>query len=236
MLMLLTPFLFIGADSIGPIFADIVAITFIVRVYGKKAKPAVTAGTLIAGAAVIVIVSTKIAAWKSWRGGSGISVIAQMLNAYFPGFENTAIMLCVNDPIKLETLFFDFYNAIPFKETLFGFHGTYLIDLFDKTARVGGQIIPFTANIGHYTGILLSPFLTAFIASKAMQTEYRSKETANYWKAFFLIAVSITNAMSIHMYSFSIYFRSLVNLCLPLLILSELSRGRKIHIRWRNHK
>ena len=236
MLVLLTPFLFLGADSMGPIFADLLAIIFIVRVYGRRAKPVVTAGALVAGLAVVAIVATKIEGWKAWRGGSGISVIAQILNAYFPGFENTAIMLCVDDPSRLESLFFDFYNAIPFKETIFGFHGTYLVDLFAQAAGVEGQIVPFTANIGHYTGIVLSPFVTAFIADRAMQMERRFKETENYWGAFLCLAVSITSAMAIHMYSFSIYFRSLVNLCLPLMCLTALSRGRRYRIRWRISK
>ena len=227
LLSLLTPFLLLSGDSMGPILASGLGLIMIIRIYGKKAEKPFLCVLGAAAAAVAALVVAKGLSWSGWKGTRGLAIPAQLFQAYLPGFDNTALMLMIENPHKLETLFFDVYYAVPFKTTLFGFEGTYLQDLFTQVSQTGAQIMPFTAQVGHYTTPFLAPFVTGAMAWLAIWTEHRMKTTERYWNAYLLIVISVITAMSVHMYSASIYLDYAVSSFLCVFLVTSFSRPKK---------
>lgn len=227
---LLIPFFILSSDNIGPFISVVIALLIIQRLYEDKARPLFFTGSLVLLIALSVVVLAKIESLMAWRGGSGVSILAQMLNAYFPGFENVAITGMIANNNKWNTLFFDLYYAIPFKETLIGLKPVYLQNLFRLTSNTGGQIIPFTSQIAHYCSLALAPFITAFFVRLAINLEQKSKQSDNYWEMFLYTYISILTAMSINNYSFTIYFGALINIALPIKIIMVIARYKSKRI------
>jgi hypothetical protein len=228
---LLIPFFILSSDNVGPFISVVIALLIIQRLYKDKARPLFFTGSLVLFVALSVVVLAKIESLMAWRGGSGVSILAQMLNAYFPGFENVAITSMITDSNKWNTLFFDLYYAIPFKETLFGLKPIYLQNLFRITSDTGSQIIPFTSQIAHYCSLALAPFITAFFVILAINLEQKSNQSDNYWEMFLYTYTSILTAMSINNYSFSIYFGALINIALPIKLIMVLARYKSKRIK-----
>lgn len=237
MFCLLIPSIFLGGDNIAPFMGAIYGLLVMHRLYGKKINKIVGFACIVFGTAFITIVSAKVMAYQSWRGSNGISSVSQIINAYFPGFENMAIGFSIVDQNKLNTLFFDFYYGIPFKETIFGFSGDNLTNLYTQASQTGGQIVPWGYQLAHYISIFGSPILTALFVSYAYKSENISKTTDDFWEYYKKMYISVLTAMSISIYSFSIYFRSYLNVLLPVMIIIWLgNKKRRIPERKNNNQ
>lgn len=227
-LCLILPAILLGGDNIAPFIGIFIGIIVINKLYGKQARKFLTSIGIVAVILLGIVIASKISSMTAWKGATGISVIAQMLHNYFPGFDNMAVMFDMSQNNKLITLFYDLYYAIPFKETLFGLHGEYIQDVFLNYTGTGGQIVPFAGQLYYYFGPLSLVFLVFFVRL-AYKMEYKSRQTDNFWLYFIYMYISVSTAMSLSIYSVSIYIRGLVNVVLPayLIIMLIKKRGRK---------
>ena len=225
-LCLLLPAILLGGDNIAPFIGIFIGIIVIYKLYGKKSvKYLVLAGFFAVGILAIVMLS-KLSLMSDWRGATGVSVVAQMIHNYFPGFDNMAVVFDMAQENKLNTLFFDLYYAIPFKETLFGLRGDYIQDLFETYTETGGQIIPFMGQLAYYLGPL-SPFILALFVGFAYKMERKAKRSDNFWRYFIYMYISVSTAMSLSIYSVSVYIRDLVNVVLPIYLIIKLIERRR---------
>lgn len=227
MLCLLIPSIFLGGDNIAPFMGAVYGLLVMHRLYGDSINKIIGITCIVFGTAFFTILSAKITAFQSWRGANGISSIAQIINAYFPGYENTAIGFSIDDRNKLHTFFYDIYYGIPFKETLFGLSGDNLTTLYTKTSQTGGQIVPWGYQLAHYVSIIGSPIITALFVSYAYRSESYSKNTNDFWQYYKKMYISVLTALSISIYSFSIYFRSYLNVLLPVMLIIWFGNKKK---------
>lgn len=212
------PFVLLSADNIAPFLSIGISLLVIMRLYGEKAQPLVRAGVVVLLMAAAVVVAAKLVNLQNWRGASGIALLAQMTELYFPGFQSSAIALQIEDKNPLSTLMFDLYYCIPFKESLFGLHGSNLTDLFCEVAGANGLILPFSSQLMHYLTPLFAPFAVCLFAIAALKAESYANETDSFWRVFLFTYLFVILSISINLYSVSICLRSLVNVGLFSLI------------------
>lgn len=224
---LLIPSVLLGGDNIAPFLGVILGIFVMLRLYGRKARKIVIIAGILFLSAFIIILSSKLASYQSWRGGAGVASVAQILQAYFPGFDNMAIGFQIENPDKLGTFLFDLYYVIPFKETLLGLSGTSLADLYTQVSATGGQIVPWGFQVAHYFGIILSPLITGLFIRWAYRAEQKARGTDDFWRYYANMYTSVLIAISLSIYSFSIFLRSYINVIVPLLIIIRLGNRRK---------
>lgn len=229
-LCLILPAILLGGDNIAPFIGILIGVIVINKLYKKKARKYLFVVGIFAAVLLGVVVSSKIELLSKWRGATGVSVFAQMLHNYFPGFDNLAAVFEMSQENKLETLFFDLYYAIPFKETLFGLHGDYIQDIFESYTRTSAQIIPFIGQLSYYLGAF-SIVGIVFFVRLAYKMEIHSRQTDNFWKYFICMYLSVNTSIALSIYSLSIYFRGIVNVILPVYIIIkfvEKKRGNRV--------
>ena len=217
---LIVPALLLGGDNIAPFIGMFVAMMVIIKFYGRRTYKYLVVAAVCVCVPRGIVINSKIVAMTQWRGATGIAVFAQMLHNYFPGFDNMAVIFELGQENMLSTLFFDMYYAIPFRNTLFGLEGKYIQDLFREYTLTGGQIVPFTGQMAYYLGYG-AVFITGFFVILAYKAEYKSKITDNFWQYFVNMYFSFYTAMAICIYSFSIYLSGLINVVLPIWIISK---------------
>lgn len=215
----LIPFVFLGGDNFAPFLAATISLIIIRRLYGSLSDRMFT---LVIGCGILLLlgfISSKLLAMTNWRGATGVSNIAQLLNGYFPGVENMALTMQINASGKLSTLFFDIYSGIPFAGTLFGLSGDSFNDIFNAYSNTGGQIVPFGGNIGYYSSFILSPLIFGMIIGIAIKYEKRAKDATEYWRYYVYMLFSTYTVISTIIYSTQIYLRFILNIFIPILII-----------------
>ena len=225
---ILIPFVILGGDNLSPFIASLIALIIILKLYGEKGKKTIAVYITIGAIVLTSVVVGKLAALTGWRGSTGITNLAQLLNSYFPGFDNVSIALNMNGNNRLVTLFYDIYSGIPFTGSIFGLQGETLNDIFVDIANTGGQIVPWGCNIGYYSSYILSPIITGLFICFILKKEIRSNSTNNFWKYYLNMLFSLYSAFSIIIYSFQIYIRFIWNIIIPIYVILEISRAKSI--------
>lgn len=231
LICLLIPFMILGGDNIAPFMGMLFGLLSIYKLYGRKAIPAMF---LLGVGAVLIVTSvfiSKMELYTVWRGAKGISVFAQILYSYFPSFDNVALIMGMDVGDKLETLFFDIYSGIPFVNTIFGLDGIRLSDLFAVHARTNGQIEEWGSSIGYYFSYFLSPIISGLFFNLLLKIEMLSRRTQSYWKYFVTSFITVYSAMSMHIYSMSIYCRLIFNIFIPIIIISYIFGAFQTRVR-----
>ena len=219
---LVLPFLLLSGDNIAPFIGIIVGVIVIHKLYGRRSLFPITIIGTVTAILLFIVMQSKLVLMESWRGATGVALLAQMFHNYVPGFENFAATLELPKDEVFSTLFYDLYYTIPFKNTLFGLEGEYIQDIYEQYTLTGGQIVPFTGQLTYYLGILAIPIVALFV-KLAYNLEKKSKETSNFWFYFFYMYFSLFTALSLSIYSVSIYLRGLVNVVLPVYIIMKVS-------------
>ena len=220
------PCIFLGGDNFAPFVAVAITLLVIRMLYGQHSNKLFSIVLIIIVLILIVVISSKLTALSNWRGANGVANIAQLLNAYFPGVENMALCMQIDAPNKLDTLFYDIYSGIPFAATLFGLNGESFNTIYNSYTSTGGQIVPFSGNIGYYTSYILSPVVFAWVISIAIKYEKKAKQSCEYWIRYVYLLFSTYTSMSAVIYSSQIYIRFLFNVMVPILLIRFVARLR----------
>jgi len=222
-IIILAQFLFMtGSDSFTLITVLILCIVMY-KIYKKKHKIVF----LLLGI-IIIIGPTAIFILRSSSSYATSSLpisqtLSYMFQAYFPGVSNIAGVYNINNPNKLSTLFFDFYEMIPFRNTLFGLSGDGLAVVYTKSNMALSHIIPCVGQAYYYLGAIFAPIVPCtfvYIANKC-QAIYRDEN--NIWKYVSYLLLCIYAAITPIMYNFTIFGSRFLVTILPMLILSKCS-------------
>lgn len=236
-LSLIIPFAFLGGDNLAPIFCSIITLLIIARLYPEHFRRLLITVVFLGGIFLAFVVPTKYHSMQIVRGGAFFSTLSQMLQAYFPGFDNVALVAEIPKIKYFQTLFADFYYGIPFKETLFGLNIVNLQERFTAMTGIGGQILPFDAQLNYY---LPMPLVWCMIGALIWLTAYyydKARKTGNFWKVFEYTYFSVYTSISLSIYSFSIYIRGLLNILLPVVLIvwvvgaTKRKRVKKHHVK-----
>lgn len=231
--LLVIPFLLLGGDNLAPFIAALFALIVIVKLYGRSGKRVAIVFGIIGAVIMTGMIIGKLIALTGWRGATGVINLAQMLNSYFPGFDNTAIALGMDGNNKLSTLMLDLSSGIPFIGSFINFSGDTLNDIFIQAANTGGQIVPWGCGIGYYFSYILSPIITSGFVWFLLYKEEKSNLTTDFWTYYCNMIFSVYSAFSIIIYSTQIYMRFIWNIMIPVLLIIVVSRARgkkNIHV------
>lgn len=227
-ILLFVPFIFLNSSNAQPIHCSILVLLVLNRLYNKKVKTVNIIVFIVGLIVLFIIITAKMQSLLAWRGIGGIAAIAQFVNAYFPGVDNAAIVHQIGHESYFTTLFYDLYYVIPFQNTLFGLKGDNLQDVFTAISMTGSQVIPWCSQISHYTGFIFAPLVTMAFIIKAIKSEINGIREKEYWSVIWCLYYSYFTSVAICTYSFSIYLSGLVNVGIPILIISNISKKLKL--------
>ena len=222
------PFLFMGGDNLAMFLGAIFALIVMDKLYGKRCRKVLGLFVTVGIVGLVIILISKLDALTAWRGATGVTNIAQLLNAYFPGVDNVAACMSIQKGERLNTLFFDIYSGIPFAGTLFGLEGESLNDIYANFLKTGGQIVPWGCNIAYYFSYLLSPLLTGFFLLFVLNMEYKGEKAYGFWSYYMCMLFSTYTAFSVILYSTQIYNRFIWNIIIPVVVIMWLIRKKKL--------
>ncbi len=226
-LTLIIPFLLIGGDNLAPFIAAMFAIIVIVKLYGKMGRKIAMFFTIVGSVVFLGMIAGKLEALSSWRGATGITNLAQMLNSYIPGFDNTAIAISMQGDNKFETFLLDIISGIPFIGSFINITGDTLNDLFIVTAKTGGQIVPWGCGIGYYFSYIISPLFSAAFVWFLLYREEISNKADDFWIYYSNMLFVVYSAFSMIIYSTQIYLRFIWNVMIPIITIIAISRAKE---------
>lgn len=223
-------FFFISDSNMDTIVITIIVTIVMLRMFPKHSKRILTTTSIIAVFGIIIIATLKIAraaeTTSALSGTDTLNDLAVMLSAYCPSIPNVAAGLHLPSVGKLETLFFDFYFAIPFKNTLFGLVGNNLTDIYNASNNVSSQLLPNIVQTGYYLGYFLSPLMSCIYIAIGFNAYSKYQKEFNVYKLMFYLYLMIYSVMDCVTANSSIFLRGFLQLYLIIYILGRLTSTR----------
>lgn len=154
------------------------------------------------------------------------ATISKTFQAYFQGVNNVAGIFNIYNPSKIATLFFDFFDMIPFRNTLFnglGVKGDRLVIVYCRSNYVVSQLIPCIGQAYHYLGFVLAPIIPAMLSYWAVRAQNRFRKEQNIFRYVYYLTLVIYLSFATAVNNFTIFGTNYLNLILPLYFISTLT-------------
>lgn len=148
--------------------------------------------------------------------------LSKALQAYFPGVCNFAGVFNMQSHDKLNSLFYDIYYTIPFRNSIFGVPGDgRLVVYYTADNRAYSQIIPCGGQFFYYFGIL-GPFIECFFYKYASKMINNSLYEKNIYMYFCYIMGFVYLVLTPVMYNFTICMARLLATIIPFMIFAKI--------------
>lgn len=158
--------------------------------------------------------------------------LSRSFQAYFPGVCNFSGYFNIGQYDKLETLFYDIYSAIPFRNTLFGISGDKrLVVLYTKENNAVSQIIPCVCQL-HYYFWLFAPFVECLFIKGAIKAYSKATKCYNAYTSYAYVMLFAYFTLTPIMYNTTIFLTRFLSTVLPLLLFSFIFKNRKVELRY----
>lgn len=213
--------MFVSQETGYTLICVLILFFLIYQIYPSKRSFLRSMGVIVFLIAIAAIYKAKVEA------SSGAN-IGMMFQAYFPGVANTAgIYNYVGPEPKFNQWFYELYNGIPFKTTLFGvFFDRLVIDycIYNETIY---QIIPLTAQAYYFYGFLLAPIDAIILCKIALLFYEKAQKSPNVFKFCTFLLIAVFAAVTIGMYNMTTFFSRVLNAFLPMIIIIKLTDDQK---------
>ena len=154
---------------------------------------------------------------------------SKAFNAYFSGAPNTAGVMRLPFPAGdlLQYFLCDYFQSVPFGNTIFGVSGVSMQNYFNTFNGTYGQI-PTTIGVGYlYFGPVFAPLYSALFAYLTYRFGYMANRSSDVLRKGLYSYAALSCAMGIVMYYIQIALTSLGTMVVPILIVSVLARRRR---------
>ena len=194
-----------------------------------KSKKSMTISVIVMLVTIVssfFIVRYSVRSSNSLYTVSGMKYVSSIVTAYLGGVDNVAAIFNLTDANKWESLFFNFYSAIPFNTTLFGLEGEKLQVFYNAANSSYGQIEPSIASGYYYFGPVFAPVFSVLVTIFSLKFDAIADETESFWKKTAYKFCMLIFSLGISMYDVSIVLRWFTNWGIPLILLSLFSRKK----------
>lgn len=213
-------------ENMYVLIVTLIFVLFVMRIYPKYAS-GIKVFLIVGGSAIIVIYFTMTMLVVA-SNSNGLEAVSTMFQEYFPGVSNIACGFNIADPNKIETLFFDVYETIPYHNTVFGLSGVRLNELYNSCNGVKYKITPCLIQGYHYIGFL-APLISCFFVSCALKSQSKVNQAKDMFSYCAYLMLFIFSAMTPICYYPTIFFSRYFGTILPMIIISRFS-GEKYRI------
>lgn len=216
--------LFVSEETGYFVICTLVVFLLIYQLYPSKRKILFGLGGGVFLMAIVAVYFAKTATVS----GAVTGMMGRMFQAYFPGVSNTAgIYNYVGVESKVIQWFYELYNGIPFKTTLFGkLYDRLVIDYCQYNGTIY-QIIPLTAQAYYFYGFILAPIDALLLTKISLYFFNRAQKSKNVFKFCTYILIAIYAGVTIGMYNMTTFFSKALNVFLPMLIILRFTDDEK---------
>lgn len=216
---------FVSEETGYFVICTLVVFLLIFQLYPSKRKILFGIG---GGMFVLAIVAVYFAKLATVSGTTGTGMMGRMFQAYFPGVSNTAgIYKYTGVESKVTQWFYELYNGIPFKTTLFGkIYDRLVIDYCNYNGTIY-QIIPLTAQAYYFYGFILAPIDALLLTKISLESYNKAQNSKNVFMFCTYIFIAIYAGVTIGMYNMTTFFSKTLNVFLPMLIIMRFTDDEK---------
>lgn len=229
LIICMLPFFVINESNIQPFIGLIINIIMMTKLDPENKNKIIKLYLIIGGVLLFSILFSKLLLLEEWQNTSGIEGISLTLNAYFPGVGNVAAAFNIDETNKLRTLFYDFINTIPFKNSIFPNITPKIVSLthlFNSNNGTLGNIIPHISGARYYLGFILAPFLPGIVSLYSIRIKEKADASRDYWNYFFYVFYSIRIALIPTLYNHisfvSVVFNSIIPMYLIIVFIKKI--------------
>lgn len=224
-LLLFAQFFFITGTIVIAIVDILILLLLLTYLYPEKKNILTVSSGIVGVTFVVMFFVARFAIGLGYADTTGSTeYVSRILNAYFTGINNVAAAFRINEPPSFQTFAFSFYNAIPFNNSLFGWHGTSFGDIYSNTIGVTGQIYPTISFGSYYLTPFLAPFFSLIFVYVALSYSVKVNQTNNHWGKLAYLFISFYAASALGCYNsfHAVYY--FLNVGIPLIILYKISK------------
>ncbi|WP_461206120.1 O-antigen polymerase [Clostridium sp. DL1XJH146] len=219
-LIIMSQIFFIFGQTVYVFIVMSVLTMLMMKLYPSKVKLIRFSLVLFMVVGIIVIFISKMEI--GFNSSSKATSIAMMMQAYFPGIANIAGIFNIDNPSKISTLFYDLYYMIPFRNSIFGFQGERLVEVYNNSNNVYAQIIPCIGQAYYYLGVF-SPIIPILFVKLTMKYSCKLRKENNILKYVTYALLLLYSATTPITYNITIFGSQYFSIILPMLLLSNYS-------------
>ena len=208
----------IGNETVFVLLVIVLNVLLIMKLYPKYEK-LILKTMIIMGGCVFAYLFIWISGTIS-NSKNALEGFSNMFQVYFPGISNISAGFNVVDNNKINTLFFDLYEAIPFHNSLFGIEGDRLSVLYNNSNGVKYTITPCITQLYHYFWYF-APFISILIVKCAYYYEKKLKNSKNVFSYISYSILVIYLSMLIVCYYPTLILSRYLSTILPLILISK---------------
>lgn len=223
MLLCVFQFSMILNENMYVLIVTFIFVLFVMRIFPKYASG--IKAVLIVGGATIVIAYFSMTMLVVASSTSGMESVSTMFQEYFPGVSNIACGFNIIDPNKMETLFYDIYETIPYHNTLFGLDGVRMSDLYNTFNGVKYKITPCLIQSYHYLGFF-APIISCLFVKIALSSQYKVQYAEDIFSYCAYMLLFILSAMTPICYYPTIFYSRYFSTILPMIIIARFSGSK----------
>lgn len=145
--------------------------------------------------------------------------VSSFLLAYFPGVTNISGGFDFYIPNKIETLFYDFYATIPFRNTIFGLKNDLrLVMLYTEYNDSLSQVLPCIIQLYTYLGVF-APIIDCILIKCAYLSYEKSQKAKTVYISYAYILLFFYLVLTPVSYNITIFLSRFNVTILPMLLL-----------------
>ena len=201
----------------------IVSLFFVIyHVFENQRKTILLIASLVGLLVIVAIYISKINSYNFVIGKSMFETLAYMLQGYFPGVSNIAGAFYAQLTDTLQSLFYDLYYMVPFRNTIFGISGDYTsLTLFATQNAALSNILPFVAQSYYYLGPVFAPIPSIVLLYFAFRQERAIRLNDNPLVVISQSLLMFYCALSPFIYNISIFGARFLMTLLPIFLISR---------------
>lgn len=234
--VMLIPFLFMNNSDLLNVIC-VVCIAMLSIKTGALRKRTVVIGLGLALFIIVVYIQNSITSLSvEAQNRNMLQNLSASMQAYMPGVCNVAGTYNIDTSVsKITSIFYDFYMALPFRSTLFGFLGINndyrAVVLFCTSNGVNSQIIPSIGQLYYYFSVF-APFIECIFIKFAFNAFEKMKYAMNDFEYLTYGLLFIYMAITPIMYNFTIALQRFLITILPMIIICKIINYRNVSDRY----
>lgn len=168
-----------------------------------------------------------IATHRFLTADSAYKSVSTFVQSYFGGICDVAGIFRLPRENPFTHMLIDFYSAVPFRSTLFGYSGNDVltVKLYNAVNNAHSQILPTISESYYFFGVLLSPLLSVLFVIIGVRFEKKAKEQKHYLYYVLDILVCLIASMCPITYDMRIFLTNCLNSFIFMWVFIRLSKG-----------
>lgn len=223
LLLVAAQFLFIPDAIAAALFSALMLLVLIMKLYSRYNKFLISAMVILGVGVTVITFAETVEKMDQWYGFGLKGFLSNWIDNYFTGVVNVANIYNLEFVNRFEILVGTLVQAVPFRSMILPFAEDWksIETLYTALPGSGGQIVSTIGSGAFFFTEIFSPIFSCIFTAVAVKYGEKYQKTQNPWKYIAYLYLAVEVALGIGLYNVPITLIHIVQVGIPLLIISK---------------